>query len=74
LPRLDLQIDRGTEFTAWYVPSMEVIYQSIWLSRRRSCHTGEDTNGFFHKNMLVMLQNLSLIEEQMKVPANITAA
>ena len=64
LPRLDLQIDRGTEFTAWRTP-----YSSLsGLAREDAAKQAKALTLCLSRETLGIVHNLGLSEEQMKQP------
>ena len=65
LPRLDLQIDRGTEFTTWQTQWDS--YSSLsGLAREDSAKQVKALTMCLSREKLAIIHNLGLSEEQMK--------
>ena len=72
LPRLDLQVDRGTEFTAWCLQ-----WESYSCLSGLAKEAGTQVKALmlsFSRDTLAIVQNLGLTEDQMKAPQDIIAA
>lgn len=65
LPKLDLQIDKGTEFTAWRLQWKSYCSLS-GLSREDPSRQVEALSLCFSRETLAVVQNLGLTEEQRK--------
>ena len=72
LPKLDLQVVRGTKFTAWCLQ-----WESYSCLSGLAKEAGTQVKALmlsFSRDTLAIIQNLSLTEDQMKAPQDIIAA
>jgi len=72
LPRLDLQVDRGTEFTAWCL-QWELYCSLSGLAKEEAAIQVKALMLAFSRDTLAIIQNLGLTD-QMKTPPDIIAA
>ena len=67
LPKLDLQIDRGTEFTAWQ--TQWNLYSSLsGLAQQDAAKQVKALTLCLSRETLAIVHNLGLTDEQMKQP------
>jgi len=73
LPKLDIQIDRGTDFIAWCT-QWEVYGSLSGLDQQVAAKQVKALMLCFSRETLAVVQNLGLTEHQMKDPAEIIVA